>query len=70
MLLNMIAVGKVSMYIDFQENEVMQLFYGTLQLNTGFSSCQEHSGANDIVFVRPITRVGQGYGSFVDMILY
>ncbi len=30
MILNMIAVGKVSMYIDFQEKEVMPLLDGTL----------------------------------------
>ncbi len=32
MLLNMITLDKVSMRIDFQENEVMPLLHGALQL--------------------------------------
>ncbi len=33
-LLNMTIVDKVSINIDFQENKVVSLLYGTLQLNT------------------------------------
>ncbi len=38
-LLNMIAVGKVSLYIDFHENEVMPLLHGTLQFMCCLPSC-------------------------------
>ncbi len=34
MLLNMITVGKFSMYKDFQENETMPFLHGTFQFHS------------------------------------